>query len=50
MKWLTNMGKEDWMRMGAAYMMAHFCGRPKATEKHSTEELESCGMVGIYEA
>ena len=49
MKWLTNMDKTSWMNMGAAYMMSHFCGRPKATEKHSVEELESWGMVGIYE-
>lgn len=50
MKWLTNMTKAEWAMMGAAYMMAHFCGRPKATEEHSVEELENWGMVGIYEA
>ena len=50
MKWLTNMGKDQWTNMSTAYMMAHVCGKPQATEEHSVEELERMRLVGIYEA
>lgn len=51
MKWLTNSPidrlAEDLAALGSRHLV---CGRPNATEKHSVEELERMGMVGIYEA
>lgn len=53
MKWLTNSPKdrlnEDLAELGQKSRHL-FSSRPKATEKHSVKELESWGMVGIYEA
>ena len=46
MRWLTNLGKENYKP--SDFGVKTFTGRPKATEKHPIEELESWGMIGVY--
>jgi len=43
MKWLTNVSESD------KYKFPNMVtGRPKSTEKHTVDQLEKAGMIGIY--
>jgi len=49
MKWVTNMGMDEWMKMDIGYRLRHVMGKPKATESMTAKDLERMGLVGIYE-
>ena len=46
MEWLTNCAKEEYNPRD--FGCPTVAGRPRKTEKHSTEILESWGMIGVY--
>lgn len=47
MKWLTNCGKD--MYNPRDFGVQTVVGRPQSTEKYTTKQLESQGIIGIYE-
>ena len=59
MKWLSNTYKEEvvdvpigWagLKQQARWLhKPHVIGRPQATSAYTVEELETMGMVGVYE-
>lgn len=46
MRWLSNRHKDD--LEGDWWIIGKIIGRPQATEKHTIEQLEAMGYVGVY--
>ena len=46
MKWITNCRKKAYNPRD--FGCPNVAGRPRETEKYSTERLESWGMIGVY--